>query len=319
MKILFFGAGVIGTLYAALLRQGGHHVTVLARGDRLAAIRSKGLVIKDVRTKIKVQVKVDTVERLDRDDAFDFALIAVRRDQLASAMPELIASRQVPTLLFMLNNPAGTTELVRVLGQERVMIGFPGAGGARDAEVIRYAMISQQPTMLGELSGQKTERLNIILKAFTQSEIKCRTSSEMDAWLKCHAFFVTAICGAIYRAGGDCLQLSNDRANLRLMVKGVGEGFSAVQALGRPVTPFALRVLFMWLPSIFAIKYWQHFFATEMADIVFSRHARVASAEMLSVAKDCRSLLEASHVQAPALRQLYKAIEIYDLRHRYLK
>jgi 2-dehydropantoate 2-reductase len=319
MKILVFGAGVIGTLYAALLQQGGHQVTVLARGDRLSTIRGQGLVIEDICTKIKVQVNVDTVERLDPDDAFDLALIAVRRDQLASAIPELIASRQIPTLLFMLNNPVGTTELAKVLGQERVMLGFPGAGGAREGEVISYAMIAQQPTMLGELSGRKTERLNNILEAFTQSGIKCRTSRNMDAWLKCHAFFVTAICGAIYQAGGDCLQLSNDRANLLLMVKAVGEGFTAVQALGRPVTPFALRVLFMWLPSIFAIEYWQRFFATEMADIIFGRHARAASAEMLAVANDCHSLLETSHIQAPVLLQLYKAIEVYDLHHRDLK
>jgi 2-dehydropantoate 2-reductase len=316
MKILIFGAGVIGTLYAALFRTGGHHVTVLARGDRLASIRSQGLIIEDVNTKIKVQVIVDTVERLERDDAYDFALIAIRRDQLASVMPELIDNRQIPTLLFMLNNPAGTTELTKVLGQRRVMLGFPGAGGARDGEVISYAMIAQQPTMLGEVSGQKTPQLKTILEAFKQSGIKCRTSNDMDAWLKCHAFFVTAICGAIYRAGSNCLQLSNDRANLRLLVNGVWEGFTAVQALGRPVTPFALRALFMWLPSTFAIQYWQRFFATEMADIVFGRHARAASAEMLALANDCRSLLQASEVPAPALQQLYEAIEVYGFRHQ---
>jgi ketopantoate reductase len=39
MKILVYGAGVIGTLYAARLQQEGHQVTILARGSRLADIR----------------------------------------------------------------------------------------------------------------------------------------------------------------------------------------------------------------------------------------------------------------------------------------
>ena len=38
-----------------------------------------------------------------------------------------------------------------------------------------------------------------------------------------------------------------------LMAKGVREGYSTVQALGLSVAPFALRVLFTWLPSPFAI------------------------------------------------------------------
>ena len=43
MKILVYGAGVIGTLYAARLQEGNHRVTVVARGQRLADIRRYGL------------------------------------------------------------------------------------------------------------------------------------------------------------------------------------------------------------------------------------------------------------------------------------
>jgi len=48
MKILVYGVGVIGTLFAARLADNGHQVTVLARGQRLADIRRHGLVIEDV-------------------------------------------------------------------------------------------------------------------------------------------------------------------------------------------------------------------------------------------------------------------------------
>ena len=122
---------------------------------------------------------------------------------------------------------------------------------------------------------------------------------------------MTAISGAIYIAGGDCHRLSEVKATLALMAKGVREGYAAVRALGLSVAPFALKVLFTWLPPAFAIYYWRNFFASRMADYVFARHARAASREMRELTNDCRSLLEKSHIEAPALRELYRAIDAY--------
>ncbi len=311
MNILVFGAGVIGTLYAARLREGGHRITVLARGERLADIRRYGLVLEDVISGGRSTTQVNTTERLGPDDQYDVALITVRRDQLASVMPELTANRHIPTILFMLNNAVGSTDLVQALGQDRVLLGFPGAGGTRDGHLIRYALIAQQPTTLGELGGRRTARLRELAGAFRRSGFATKISRDMDAWLKTHAFFVTAISGAIYLAGGDCHRLSEDNATLALMTKGVGEGFGAVRALGLTVTPFPLKVLFTWLPNGFAIYYWHRFFGSKTADYVFGRHARAASQEMHQIANDCRTLLQESRVEAPALRQLYRAIDAY--------
>jgi 2-dehydropantoate 2-reductase len=46
MKILVFGAGALGTLFAARLAECGGDVTILARGARLEAIRRDGLVLR---------------------------------------------------------------------------------------------------------------------------------------------------------------------------------------------------------------------------------------------------------------------------------
>ncbi len=40
MKILVYGAGNIGSLYAALLKESGQDVSILARGKRLADLHS---------------------------------------------------------------------------------------------------------------------------------------------------------------------------------------------------------------------------------------------------------------------------------------
>jgi hypothetical protein len=45
--MLFFGAGVLGSVYAARLHEAGVDVTVLARGRRLADIREHGIVLEE--------------------------------------------------------------------------------------------------------------------------------------------------------------------------------------------------------------------------------------------------------------------------------
>jgi 2-dehydropantoate 2-reductase len=311
MRVLVYGAGVIGTLYAARLQESGQLVTVLARGRRLADIRTHGLALEDVVSGSRSATPVDLTERLAAEDQYDVALITVRRDQLASVMPALQANRSIPAMLFMLNNPVGSGDLVRAIGQDRVLLGFPGAGGTLDGHVVRYALISQQPTTLGELNGRSSDRVRGLAGALNASGFRTTISGDMDAWLKVHAFFVTAVSGAIYIAGGDCRRLSGDNTALTLMTKGVREGFAAVRELGLTVTPFPLRVLFTWLPQRFAVAYWRRFLASDMADYVFGRHARSASHEMRDIANDCLTLLDKTGVRAPALRQLYRAIDAY--------
>ena len=87
----------------------------------------------------------------------------------------------------MLNNPVGSDKLVDALGRGRVLLGFPGAGGTRDGHTVRYTLIAQQPTTLGELSGRQSDRLRDIAVAFQA------------------AGFPTKISG-----GGDCHRLSDE-------------------------------------------------------------------------------------------------------------
>jgi hypothetical protein len=73
-------------------------------------------------------------------------------------------------------------------------------------------------------------------------------------------------------------------------------------------------VLFAWLPEWSAVAYWRRFFASDMADYVFGRHARSASREMREIANDCLTLLDKTGGEAPALHQLYQAIDAYAMQ-----
>jgi 2-dehydropantoate 2-reductase len=308
MKILVWGGGVVGTLYAGRLQNAGHQVTVLARSFRLADIRRHGLILEDVASGAQSVTLVDVAEQLSPEDFYDIALIAVRWDQLGGVMPALTANKKIPSIVFMLNNPLGSADLVKALGADRVVLGFPGAGGALEGHVVRYALIAQQPTTIGEPGGAMTSRLQALAEAFRASGFKTRIDADINSWLLSHAFFVTAVSGAIYLAGGSCERLGHSQTLLNLMVRGVREGFNAVRRMEHAVRPFPLMVVFSWLPRPFAVRYWRRFFLNPNAEYVFARHVLHASTEMRALAAECQLLVNRSGIASPALSQLYRAV-----------
>ena len=76
MRILIFGAGVIGSLYGALLAEAGHDVSVYARGLRLESLKRDGLQYK-YKGKIKT-ASIKVLSTIEPDDRYDFIFLTVR-------------------------------------------------------------------------------------------------------------------------------------------------------------------------------------------------------------------------------------------------
>ena len=57
-------------------------------------------------------------------------------------------------VLFFGNTAGRQPELTAALGN-RALFGFPAAGGVRDGPVVRYVLIRQQKTMVGEPNGRQ--------------------------------------------------------------------------------------------------------------------------------------------------------------------
>ena len=66
MQICIYGAGAVGGLVAGRLAQGGHEVSVVARGAHLTAIREHGLRILFEKNEFKVNIKAESNPALDR-------------------------------------------------------------------------------------------------------------------------------------------------------------------------------------------------------------------------------------------------------------
>jgi 2-dehydropantoate 2-reductase len=305
LKILFYGAGVIGSVYAARLKDSGQDVSILARGDRLAAIKEHGIVLEDVQSGRRTETPVNVVERLSPEDSYDLVVVCVGKHQLASVLPALQENHRVPNILFMLNSAEGLGKLSGPVGKDRVIGGFPGVGGAFDQGTIKYLMIRQQPTVLGEPTGKGTPRLQEIKGVFEKAGFPVATTSNIDAWLKTHAMFITCIESAIHLSGDDNQKLARSPASLVEMVDGVREGFRVLQALKTPVTPFKLKVMFMWMPRSYPIGYWRGELQGKLGEYSLAAHTRASIEEVRELVEEVRELVRSTSVPTPTMTRLY--------------
>lgn len=301
MDILVYGAGVLGTVYAARLQEAGHRVSLLARGARLAELREHGVVLESDTGGRWTMVGVNVVETLSPEDAYDLAIGLVRRNQLAGALQALAGCPRIPSVLLMANNPAGPGDAVRALRHERVLLGFPGAGGARHGHVVRYRILPGwlQPTTIGEPDGSHSQRIRAIAKALRGAGFPVQICADMDAWLKTHAAWVSPAANAIYMAGGSNYRLARTRDAMVLMVRAIREGLRVLRARGIRITPPWLR-LYEWLPEPLLVGVWRQVLASPFAETVMAEHANAARDEMAELAADLRALAAGTGVPTPA-------------------
>ena len=87
MRILIFGAGVIGSLYGAMFAEAGYDVSVYARGRRLESLTQDGLLYKR-KGKIR-RASVNILSRLEVEDRYDLVFLTVRENQQHAAPDEI--------------------------------------------------------------------------------------------------------------------------------------------------------------------------------------------------------------------------------------
>jgi len=312
MKILVYGAGVIGSVYAAFLAGGGHDVEVLARGRRLGEIRTNGIRLEAVPSGRRIEAKVEAVEALDPDRGYDLVLVVVPFDRLAPILPLLADHPRSPTIVFVGNNVRGPDPLTAALGEHRVLMGFPDFGGSLVGDRIRFATrTGSDDTVgltLGELDGQETVRLRGITEAFAQANVRVETESRIDAWLKGHAALVLPILFGLALHGNDNDALARDRATLRQMARAIREALAVVGALGLPVTPLQLRLI-LWLPTRATAAVLARILSSEFAKVAFAGHAAAAGHEFERLWADFRALAVQSGSAVPNLEALHAALE----------
>ena len=242
MKLLVYGAGVTGSLFSVRLHEAGHDVSLLARGERLAALRRHGVQLAEGDSPVVRRVPVPVVER--PDGRYDLIAVFVRAHQVDAVLESLAGLEG--DVLFLLNWAAGPEPLGTVIGQERVLLGFPTAAGTMDGDVVRYRpasfMTRRFPMPIGEPDGRATPRLERIVQALRAAGINAKAEPQMDAWLKTHAAFVVPLGQAVNAAGGP-RALADDPDAVRRMIRLVRQNLAALPTPPVPRGFAALQTL----------------------------------------------------------------------------
>ncbi len=313
MKILVYGAGPLGSLFAGKLHEGGHDVSLLARGQRLADLREHGIVLHDVVTDQQTVTHVTVVEVLAPDDAYDLILVIMRKNRALEILPTLAANHATPTILFLMNNAAGPDALIEALGRERVLIGFPNAAGYREGPVVHCLMgTADKPSAIpfGEVDGRITDRALQVAQMFDGIPgMRAELRSDMDAWLKYHvALLMPSLGPALYMSGTDNSRMARTRDAVVLAVRAVREGFKVLRALGYPVTPAKFKT-FTWLPEPILVAWVQRLLTNPLMEVALVRHANAARDEVKQLADEFRVLVRQTSVPTPAMDRLYAYLD----------
>jgi 2-dehydropantoate 2-reductase len=304
-RMLVIGAGVNGSVCAAALRNAGMDVTVLARGKRYEELRAEGIVIEDPFKNKRSVTKVPAINRLDPNDLYDYVLVVVRKNQIADLLP-VLAQNQSPNIVFMTNNLSGPDELSRILGKDRVMMGFVFAGGKRDGDVIRAISGFGCPwvsTPFGEIDGRMTSRLARLIDILNQAGLRAHASTDISNYLATHAALVAPVAALIIKHGCDTYALGRSTADLRLLVDALRETLAVLRAAGVKIIPPMVNMVriiprFVWVAVLRAL------FSTRFAEVGAGWHCSQAPDEMRELARELHVLVDQAGLPVPAIRKV---------------
>lgn len=233
---------MIGSLYAALLSEAGESVSVYARGSRLKSLQELGLRYKDG-SEIKT-AKVTVLSRLEAHDRYDYIILAVRENQLYTALAEL-RDNVSPNIMTMVNSLDTYDKWEIICGKGRVLPAFPGAGGGFDGNILDAALTPRiiQPTTIGKADGREKALADILKKA----GIPCQIVDDMHIWQICHLAMVVPIADAYYEAD-DPKHAGNDRTLMKKTAVRIRKNFENISRMCLKLSPPKMR-LFTILPA----------------------------------------------------------------------
>lgn len=185
MKIAIVGPGAIGCLFGGILSQGGHEIWLIDRQrERARLLGRRGVWISGVTGEFNARVRATASPR-DAGEA-ELAVIAVKSHDTREAAETARTLVGAETTVLTVQNGLGNVEVLQeVLGEDRVIGGVTSQAATLIAPgQVHHA--GQGATVIGEPSGELTERLTDIAAAFSSAGLHADLTTDLpgDVWSK---------------------------------------------------------------------------------------------------------------------------------------
>lgn len=235
MRIVIIGAGAIGGISAALIKQKGYDVSLVCKHQVIADIASgRGLHIKGVCGEHTVNMKAVT-DLAELQGVFDIAIIATKAYDMQACAKELLSFLKEDSLVLSFQNGICTDDLAAIVGHERT-VGCVIGWGATMLEEGELEMTSTGEFIIGCIEGDQSRLLEVkdALDAIVPTEISDDITSELYSKLIVNSCITSlgAICGLRL---GKMLKMKQARNIFIAIIK---EAMEVADALGLKVPPF---------------------------------------------------------------------------------
>lgn len=289
MRILIYGAGVIGSLYAVLFKEAGYDTTIYARGHRLDILQNKGLLYKKNNLIKKIGVRV--LDQLHDNDRYDFIFLTVRENQLYQALTEL-KSNQSKTIITMVNSLDNYEKWESIVGKGRILPAFPGAGGTITNDILDAALTPRliQPTTFSEISEKKTKRTEQLSQIFKHAHIPFQQVKDMHIWQLCHLGMVVPLADAYYQTENP-ESVGQDQVIMRKTAIQLKDNFNTLYKNLNTLSPSKMHI-FRYLPTFLLTYILSQTFKSSFGEKFMYQHAMKAPDEMRELHKQFYSYIK---------------------------
>ena len=301
MRILVFGAGVLGCNLARNLFRAGKDVSLLARGKWAEKIQKNGLRIKDkfsFRTSVS---RIPVVTELRPEDQYDVIFVVMRYTQLDSIIDALRANK-TKNIVFVGNNVRARA-LADALPEKNMLFAFALSAGHREPDYV--ASIDLKKITIGQLrSAPSNEQL--IGQIFGGTKYRVVYEPNMEDYLLCHAAFVIPAAFACYKTDGNLKKLKGDTAYLSRLIDANIEGYRAIRSAGHEILPKADADFEGAAYRKTCLRFFKLMCATSLGKICASDHAMNAIDEMSALNRDLKRFYDENGAEYPVWKALEK-------------
>ena len=299
MKILVFGAGVLGCNLARNLFRAGKDVTLLARGNWASEIKTNGLKIKNRFSPCMSVSRIPAVTELNPTDAYDVVFVAVRYTQIEAILDTLRASR-AKTILFVGNN-IRASQTAALLPEKNVLFAFTSAAGRRESDHVDS--VDLRKITVGPLRDAPSQEA-LIQDLFSGTKYKVIYEPNMEDYLLCHAAFVLPAAFACYKTDGSLKKLKKDSAFLNRLIDANIEGYRAIRKAGHEILPKEDQAFEGAAYRKICFHFFKLMCATFLGKLCVSDHAMNAADEMNALNRDMKAFFDANGAEYPVWQAL---------------
>jgi len=294
MKILVYGAGIIGSTYAWQLSQTGHDVAILVKKGKKQLIERDGIKINctDFRGNksevIQTTFRPVVVEELSPQNNYEFIIVSVNNVQLVEVLPVLSKGSGKANILFFQNNWDDFDKIKKYLSPEQYFFGFPFiVGGGRDEQGIISVIsgMKQASTLLGESNGENSERLIKIAGVLKDANLNPVISKQIIPWLISHYAVAAGLSAGVMKAGGSMKNFTNKTELIKEAIMSIREGFEVCQKRGINPKKEKSNTIY-YLPFFISIPIIKKVFSKEVLSLMFEGHVKHAPDEMKKMLHD---------------------------------